>query len=295
MNPRRIGILVVAIVVAAVAAIGLLNYVRNVEDSALDDGSAAKVWVVQGPISRGTSASQALAQGLIVEEEFPAKYAPDNAIGDPNTELVGLVAVYDLPPNEILKDGTFVSPNALNTGITDRLEESGLVTVTISADRVRGVAHQIEPGDFVNILMNRPIAEGETPTADSPEAATAADSGTLGPGGIYPQAVRYVYQKSEVLSVDRDLTPEIGEAPEGSEETPEAVQEVRDGGMITLAVPPEAVQQILSVGEENLYLSLVPPTYEPEVIPPFDGNPVFPAEDPGRLTPYGPDDQAAKE
>ncbi len=293
MNPRRIGILVVAIVVAAVAAIGLLNYVRNVEDSALDDGSAAKVWVVQGPISKGTSASQALAQGLIVEESFPAKYAPDNAIGDPNVELIGLVAVFDLPPNEILKEGTFVSPKVINTGITDRLEERELVTVTVNADKVRGVAHQVEPGDYVNILMNRPFADQETASADNPDA----EASTAGPGGIYPQAVRYVYQKAEILSVDRDLTPEIGEATGGVDDPAAAPQEARDGGLITLAVPPEAVQQILSVGEENLYLSLVPPSYEPEAIPPFDiGNQVFPAEDPNRLTPYGPDDsEEAKE
>ena len=290
MNPRRIGILVVAIVVAAVAAIGLLSYVRNVEDSALDDGTSAKVWVVKQPIRKGTSASQAIAQQMIVQEEFPSKYRPANAIEDPDVELVGLVAVFDLPANEIIKVGNFVSPNVINTGITDRLEEKGQVTVSLSVDQVRGASHQIQPGDYVNILMDRPFEATETASADSPE-----EGSTAGPTGIYPRSVRYVYQKAEILSVDKDLTPDISEAAEGEDGAP-VQQEARDDGLITLSVPPEADQLILSVGQENIYLSLVPRNYVPEPIPPFDtGNQTFPGEDGQRLTPYGPDDEAATE
>jgi hypothetical protein len=63
--------------------------------------------------------------------------------------------------------------------------------------------------------------------------------------------------------------------------------------MVTLAVPPEAVATILSVGMENLYLSLVPPDYVPAPVPPVDVNTsTLPGEDPTKLTPYGPDSAA---
>ena len=285
MNPRRIGILVVAIVVAAVAAIGLLNYVRNVEDTAFDDGESAQVWVVKQPVRKGTSASQALAQQMIVQEEFPAKYRPANAIENPDQELVGLVAVFDLPANEIIKEGNFVEPNVINTGITDRLAEKDHVTVTFSVDQVNGVAYQVEPGDFVNILKENGGATGNS----LGEPAEGADPATSAEGAA--RNARYIYQKAEVLSIDRDLVPDISESQEG-EDLEAGPQEARSGGMITLSVPPEAVQTILNEGKENLYLSLVPRNYVPRPLPPLEPTPQLPGEDAERLTPYGPDDPA---
>jgi hypothetical protein len=50
------------------------------------------------------------------------------------------------------------------------------------------------------------------------------------------------------------------------------------------------VQLILGVGMENLYLSLVPKSYEPAPLPPLDySNNTYPGEDEQRLTPYGPE------
>jgi hypothetical protein len=100
----------------------------------------------------------------------------------------------------------------------------------------------------------------------------------------YDFIARYVYQAAEVLAIDKELTPDLGETED------EAVAAVRNGGMITLAVPPGAVQMILGVGMENLYLSLVSKSYEPAPLAPFDyGNNTYPGEDEQRLTPYGPD------
>jgi hypothetical protein len=52
-------------------------------------------------------------------------------------------------------------------------------------------------------------------------------------------------------------------------------------------VPPEAVQVILDVGRENIYLSLVPDDYEPRPLLPLDPTTqVLPGESDGTLTPY---------
>lgn len=292
MNPRRIAILVAAIVIAGVAAAGLIGYVRSVENTALDDAEAAQVWIVKEPIQRGMSASDALTQGLIVQEPFPAQYRPANAIEDPQTELTGLVAVNDLPVNEIVKTGTFVAPNVLTTGITDRLEERGMVTFTMQLPEVKAVAFQIEPGDHVNIVLDRPYAADEEGAEGPPEGTEdnglTDPSPLAGPQNLYPRMSRYVYQKAEVLSIGKALTPDLGATP--SEGDPAAAPPVT-GGMITLAVPPDVVQTLLSLGPENYYLSLVPQNYEPEALPPIELNPVLPAEDEGRLTPYGPPEE----
>lgn len=293
MNSRRTVILIVAVVVGAIASFGLLNYIRNVEGSVYDNAEPETVWVVRLPIVKGTTAEQAINQNLIYQTEIPGSFRPATAIVDPEIELAGLVAVTDLPVNAPLVTGNFVAPSVLNTGITDRLEEKGLVTVTFSVDQVKGAAYLIEPGDFVNVLSVKPIAESGDesgqPTGDSPvDLGGGLFALPVNGSASYDYISRYVYQRAEVLAIDKALTPDLGETADQAEGTP------RNGGMITLAVPPDAVQTILSVGMENVYLSLVPSTYQPVPLPPIDySNETLPGEDGARLTPYGPDFGAA--
>jgi Flp pilus assembly protein CpaB len=195
--------------------------------------------------------------------------------------LAGRAATPDRPAHATVVAGNFVAPSVVNTGITDRLEEKGLTSVTFSVDQVKGAAYLIEPGDFVNVL---------SVLASTAQPATSGDdpAGPTGPAtaSTYNNVARYVYQKAEVLAIDKALTPDLGESAQEA-------QAPRNGGMITLAVPADAVQTILSVGLENLYLSLVPSDYQPVPLPPIDyNNQTLPGEDQSRLTPYGPDSAA---
>jgi len=175
--------------------------------------------------------------------------------------------------------GNFVAPTVVNTGITDRLQEKGLTTVTFSVDQVKGAAYLIEPGDYVNVLTLIPNTAPAAQTTESGAAPTGGASGTT-----WNFVTRYVYQKAEVLAIDKSLTPDLGES------TDEKTSAPANAGMITLAVPPDAVQTILSVGTENLYLSLVPSDYQPVPMPPLNyGSDTLPGEDASKLTPYGPD------
>ena len=292
MNSRRTVILIVAVVVGAIASFGLLNYIRNVEGSVYEDAEPETVWVVRRPIAKGTTADQAINQALIYQTDIPASFRPATAIVDPDTELAGLVAVTDLPANAPLVTGNFVAPSVINTGITDRLEEKGLVTVTFSVDQVKGAAYLIEPGDFVNMISVKSLGQGNGNADQQPaegEIPATKPVDVVDKVAIYDYITRYVYQRAEVLAIDKALTPDLGEAAD------EAEGASRNGGMITLAVPPEAVQTVLSVGTENIYLSLVPPSYEPSELPPIDYlDSILPGEDPERLTPYLNDESAAE-
>lgn len=294
MNSRRTIILVVAVVVGAVAAVGLLNYVRNAESNAGEAGTPVDIWVVKQPIPKGTAAETAIEQELITREEIPQKFRAATAVVEPTTELAGLVAVTDLSVNTQLVAGNFVSPTVIETGITDRLEDRGLVTVTFNVDQARGAAHLIEPGDFVNVLIERdwatPFFE-EDPPIDLTESAAAELAGELEDNDairpiltdLYPVESRVVYQKAEVLAVGDSLVPDIGQ--QVGEELDERNEANR--GLITLAVPPEAVQVVLNIGRDNIYLSLVPDDYEPRPMLPLDPTTqVLPGESDDRLTPY---------
>lgn len=296
MNSRRTVILLIAIVVSAVSALGLSRYVQGLEEDVYGDAALGNAWIVQSQIPKGTPSEQAVGQGLIELTEVPVEFIPSTAIADPNAELNNLVAVVDLPAGSMLVSGNFVAPNVLSTGITDRLEERGMVTVTFPIDQVAGVAGFVQPGDFVNMLVVRSLGFGADEDAE-PEAdgEGGATEGTLeeleefyenevpadAEDALYTENVRYFFQKAEVLAVGQSLPLDLGEtaaAGEGAAVT---------GGVITLAVPPLVVQQVLAVGTENLYLSLVPASYEPEALLPMDiTEDFYPAEDEDRLTPY---------
>ncbi|MGI9596560.1 MAG: RcpC/CpaB family pilus assembly protein, partial [Acidimicrobiales bacterium] len=217
------------------------------------------------------------------------------AVLEPSSELAGLVAITDLPVNMPVLTGSFASPNVVNTGITDRLEERGLVTVTFNVDQAKGAAYLVEPGDFVNVMVERdwetpffdedpPIAMTEAATAELAAELEAHDTTRPILTDLYPVDSRVVYQKAEVLAIGDSLVPDIGQTQtEGQDDTQAAVNQ----SLVTLAVPPEAVQVILNVGRSNIYLSLVPDDYEPRPLPPLDPTTqVLPGESLDRLTPY---------
>ncbi|MDH3302200.1 MAG: RcpC/CpaB family pilus assembly protein [Acidimicrobiia bacterium] len=294
MSARRTVILIVAVALGALAAVGLLSYVRSAESGAGEAGAPVEVWVATALVPKGTPVEVALEQGLIGTELVAQRLRPATAVVDPRTELAGLVAVHDLQPNMAIVTGTFVSSTIVNTGITDRLEETGKVTVTVSVDQTRGAAYLIEPGDFVNVMVERnwdtPFFENDPPIemtdrATAELAANLTENDSVRPiiTDLYPVDARMVYQKAEVLAVGQALIPDIGESAEGDGEE----QAVQIRGLITLAVPPEAAQIILNVGRDDLYLSLVPDDYEPRPILPIDPTgQVLPGEDGARLTPY---------
>lgn len=293
MNSRRTVILIVAVVIGAVAAVGLLSYVRSAETTADEAAAPVEMWVVKQPIPKGTAIETAIDQGLIAKEQTAQKYRPATAVVDPAAELGGLVAITDLPVDLPVLTGTFASPNVVNTGITDRLEERGLVTVTFTVDQSRGAAYLIEPGDFVNVLVERdwdtPFFEEDPPIDVTPQAvadlaANLEENDAIRPilTDLYPVESRVVYQKAEVLAVGASLSPDLGE--QAAEDTAAAQA---NQGLITLAVPPEAVQVILDVGRDNIYLSLVPDDYEPRPLLPLDPTTqILPGESEGTLTPY---------
>ncbi len=295
MNSRRTVILLIAIVVSAVSALGLSRYVQGLEDDVYDGAALGNAWIVQSQIPKGTPSEQAVGQGLIELTEVPVEFIPSTAVVDPNAELNNLVAVVDLPAGSMLVAGNFVAPNVLSTGITDRLEERGMVTVTFPIDQVAGVAGFVQPGDFVNMLVVRPLAFAAADAEANPEDVGGGTSDDDLPNleefysneipasaeqSLYLENARYFYQKAEVLAVGQSLPLDLGET--AGEDAAAAT-----GGVITLAVPPEVVQQVLAVGTQNLYLSLVPASYEPEALLPMDITELlYPAEDETRLTPY---------
>jgi Flp pilus assembly protein CpaB len=305
VSSRRTLVLIVALALGGLAAFGIYSYVGGLEEQAYGKAERVEVWVVTNPIAKGTSAEAALTQGMIGKKLVPVDVRPTTFISDPTVDLVGLVAVTDLPVNAIIVNGNFVAPSVATTGITNRLEEENLVTFTLSVDQVRGVAGMLSPGDDVNVIVTRSIemrdgtstVQGEDGAVSESQAA-AFPSGVIeaGPGGVgvqiegvpYTNVARMLYQKVKILAIGTQLAPDLGDREA------ESVNQVAALGLITLAVPPEAVLRLASVDPSAIYLSLVPKSYEPTPLLPIDPTEVLPGEDIARLTPYPATEPAAQ-
>ena len=297
MNSRRTIILFVAIAMAGLAAMGLLIYIRGIEDNVYAGRELVTVWVAEGPIPQGASGSDLEQRGLIVEKPIPAEFAPDAAIAVPGEEIVGLVAVNSIPAEQTIVKGMFAAPQVVATGVTDRLEErttdeenerrQDMTTYTFAAGGANAVAGLLEPGDFVNIMTTYAapgvVEEDNGNEVLTPEGGeeTAEDEATGRQStGTFVSDAAMVYQKAEILAIGTAL-PATVEVAEG-EEAPAAA-----GGLITLAVPVEVAQVLHGLG--GFYLTLVSPDYEPWPVPPLDFTEfLLPGERCDLLTPYGP-------
>jgi pilus assembly protein CpaB len=277
VSSRRTLILIAAALVGAIAAYALFTYVGGIEDEANDNAERVKVFKIVEDIPKGTFGDEAFSQGLIEEDVIAKEYRPATAITQPS-QIDGLVAISDLPANQVVVSNQFVD-QAASLSTFSSLLTNNEVAITITVDQIRGVAGLLVPGDFVNLLVT--TSPNETVTPDGGEVVTT------GGDEVFSQPARSLYSKVQILAVGQSRKLEPGEtAATNSDGTPTASV---TSGLITFAVPYEAAQKIASVEGASYYLTLVAKDYQPQVLPPLDTQPPLPGETGGQLTPYGPD------
>jgi pilus assembly protein CpaB len=266
VSSRRTLILIAAVLVGAIAAYALFVYVQGIEQEANDDAELVEVFKIVRDIPKGTFGDEAFAQGLIEEDEIAKEFRPATAITDPS-QITGLVAIADLPANQVVVTNWFVSQQESLSSFSTLLQDNE-VAITISVDQIRGVAGLLVPGDFVNMMVAAPDEE---------------DSATT----VFAQPARSLFSKVQILAVGqtRQLAP--GETAETAADGSTA--SATTSGLITFAVPAEAAQLIASVTPSEYYLTLVARDHQPEALPPIDPNAPLPGETGDRLTPYGPE------
>ena len=273
MSSRRTLILIAAVLVGAVAAYALWAYIGGIEDEANDNAERVEIFKIVQDIPKGTFGDEAFLQGYIEKDVIAKEYRPATAITN-ESQIDGLVAISDLAANQVVVTNQFVS-QAESLSTFSSLLKNNEVAITISVDQIRGVAGLLVPGDFVNMLVT--TAEVDAEGAAVPQEGEVA----------YSAPARYLYQKVQILAVGQTRKLEPGETadtnPDGTPAT------TATSGLITFVVPADAAQRIASVEPAGFYLTLVAKDYQPEALGPLDTAEVLPAEDPRRLTPYGPD------
>ena len=193
MGKSRTLIAAAAVILAAVAGIGVYFYVTSADQRAQKNASVVEAFVASQDIPKGTSAESALSGGLITTAKVLEGSIPSDAVTDTGA-LKGKVAVATISAKQFITASSFASPAEGGGGsLASAIDGQGLVAVTISVDTAHGVAGAIAPGDHVDIavvgdsgaqylLQNvRVLAVGQATAASAPTgAATAANAASSG-------------------------------------------------------------------------------------------------------------------
>jgi pilus assembly protein CpaB len=242
VNRRLIG-LIVAVLLAAVATVLLIQYVRSADERARQDEALSEVFVAQGDIQPGIAADDAIAQGLIVRDEIPARSVPSGALADLG-QVSGEIVTVPIYEGEVIVAQRFGQTVAQSTGLLEIPPDTQ--AVTIEAGVVPGLAGFVQPGNLVSVVGTLELPGGGAPApvddedAPTPTAAVSA--------GITTQ---YLIQNATVLAVgQRVIAPEA----EGQE-----VQASDERYLFTLAMPPEDIEQVIFGAQQGtLWFTLVP-------------------------------------
>lgn len=141
---------IAAALVAALAVMGVVVYLRGAEDRALSQFTMVTVLSSAEAIPAGTTLGDAVAQGLAAPIQFPSDYAPTNRLLSVTPENVNLVALDDLSAGQILMAGDF-EPTADAPQLLNIPNGKAAVTITIG-DEAQRVGAFLIPGSRVSVV-----------------------------------------------------------------------------------------------------------------------------------------------
>ena len=276
---KKIIMLVGSILLGALAGFALLGYVRGVEDDIRDEVTRVPVWVISGDIAQGTTAAEAQQSGRLSDSSIESGFRPVSAVND-LVQIEGQIAASDLVANQVLVTGHFADPSVVETTFADQISE-GYVAISITVSRENAVNGFLAPGDFVDfiVLGDPPAPVGEEDAFENSIVASP-----------YERPARTLYRGVRIESVNNEI---IGNVSAGEDDVANN-EEANAALKLTIAVPPSAVQRILSISPDDIVLGLLPPDWEPEaqeneITEAIVGDEDLPGEDDDLITPYGAD------
>ena len=240
---NRVGVLVVAAVVAIGSCFGLVRYASGAQDRAVSAAEPVPVMIAMKDVPQGMPFSTAWNEGRLALSNIPRTLRPATAVVDPNG-LAGLTAAAPLSQGQLVVQASFtkadpnahVGPPTFATSLPP-----GTVAVSFKATADKAVSDLITPGDHVNLLVQVP---------------NAAVLGLPDSGGA---AVVHVFQDLKIIAIGDVPVP----APDAA-----AAPKNPGTGLYTVAVAPEDSARLLLLAHEyDVYLTLVGPKTSAETMP----------------------------
>jgi pilus assembly protein CpaB len=142
MNPRQRR----AILLLALAFAGLLGVFALVASYVSDVNTQVGPKENVLELTKDVAANEPIPDNAVTEKQVPQRWAPKAALTS-RAQLIGYVAASDLDSHSILQEGMIASPPQLKAGQRE---------VAVLVDASTGVAGQIAPGRFVDVIAAYP-------------------------------------------------------------------------------------------------------------------------------------------
>ena len=240
---NRVGVLVVAAIVAVGSCLGLVRYASGAQDRAVEAAEPVPVMIAVKDVPQGMPFSTAWNEGRLSLSNIPKTLRPGTAVVDPNA-LVGMTASAPLAQGQLVVQASFTKPDAsARVGpptFAAQLPE-GTVAVSFKATADKAVSDLITPGDHVNLLVQVP---------------NASVLGLPDSGGA---AVVHIFQDLKIIAIGdvQEPTADATVAPKNP-----------GTGLYTVAVRPEDSARLLLLAKEyDVFLTLVGPKTAPQTLP----------------------------
>lgn len=247
---RRLLIIALALVLAAVGTTGVLSYVRGADARAIAGMKAVSVLVAQKRIITGTTAGSAMHSGLLASQTLPASAVPADALSTITGAESGLVLSADLQPGQLLLRPMLVTPAQTTSGLAI---PQGQMALTLSFCLPEAVAGAVQAGSEVAVFDTVGF-NTVSPITGQPGCAGAhtQTGGTI--------KTRVVLTRATVLSVGVSSGGSTGTSTSttstatGSSSTSSS----GSGTLVTLAVTQAQAEQLIQMTETGLpYLALL--------------------------------------
>jgi pilus assembly protein CpaB len=214
---RRTVALVASVVLAAVATVALISYVRGLENKAYKGTRTVTVFVAKDTIPQGTTAEFAASKGLFDKAVIPQKVEASGAIGSLD-EIKGRVAGVTILKGEQIVSARFVAPGQQGGSLPIPQDR---VAISVQVDLVPGVAGFVQPGSHISII-------GHLDIQPLPGASGAAARVVHG--------VKFILQDITVLAIGPRVVTVNGQAA--------PAQQPATTVLATLALTPAQAEQL---------------------------------------------------
>jgi pilus assembly protein CpaB len=179
---HRLGVVALAVVLGLLGTGAVAAYVQHADARASSAERTTAVFAAKAPIPAGTTAANAAEQGLVEQQQLPAKLVPVGAVTD-LAAIANLVAVNDIAAHQVLL-GQLFGAQTYTGALTI---PAGQMAVSVQLGDPQRVAGFVTPGSQVAIFDTY-----------SATAASASTSKTAATGGT---TTRLLLPRVQVIAV----------------------------------------------------------------------------------------------
>ena len=246
---RRLLIIVLALILAAVGTSGVLTYVKGANARAIAGMKAVSVLTAAKAIPSGTTAGAAVHGGLLTSQTLPASSVPADALSAIPAALSSLVLSADLEPGQVLLRPMLVTATQTTSGL---VIPPGRMALTLSFCLPEAVAGAVQAGTQVAVF-------------DTVGSSTiTGQPGCSGAHAELPGSVktRVVLTRVDVLSVGQAAPSSSGTGTSAASAVAGNSSTSSQGSaLVTLSVTQAQAEQLIQMTETGMpYLALLTST-----------------------------------